>query len=393
MNQIIKNNKRLSLAIHACTTIFSLTATGTLMQTFLATLGVEVHLIHIHTTLIQAANVATLLICSKLANTSKLIRNCALTGAPSALLFLCYLPLCFRSSLPQTAFVFLVLISVFHAVVMSIRTIYNYSIPYLLYPADDYGTFSAVIGILSGLVSLCMGFVISYLTQRIPFATLMSCAFLLSMLLELLVLVLTLLQKSILKTEELTTAARTGNSLSLGKLWTHPTFLPLIIPNLLRGFAYGTTSVLATLAFDIGYDETVTTAMVSIQSLTTLFSCAVIGLLLKHMSGKIPVFAGSLSFLLLPLLFSGNQWIFLSVYAIVLFGKTLVDYGVPAYLRHVVPFEIAGPYNVWRLMLHNGGSLLATSLAAVLDAKVLILITVIFSVISGIGFLTAKVSK
>ena len=97
MQKIIAANKRLSLAISAFGTIFSLAATGTLMQTFLATLGVEVHLIHIHTTLIQASNVITLLVCSKLANTTRLIRNCALTGLPSALLFLCYVPFCFSS--------------------------------------------------------------------------------------------------------------------------------------------------------------------------------------------------------------------------------------------------------------------------------------------------------
>ena len=181
--------------------------------------------------------------------------------------------------------------------------------------------------------------------------------------------------------------------MSVAKLLTHPTFLPLVPATLLRGFASGTIVVLATLAFDIGYDETVTTAMVTVQSLTTLISCAIIGVMLKHMSAKIPVFIGSLSYLLLPLLFVGNSTVFLTVYALIFFGKTLIDYGVPAFLRYVVPLEIAGSYNVWRMMLHNAGSVLATSLAAVLAPETLILITVISSVLSGCGFFFSRVLK
>ena len=393
MQNIIRHNKRLSLILNGFYTVFSLACSGTLMQTFLATAGVEVHLIHIHTTLIQASNVITLLVCSRFTSSDHAIKKCALTSIPSALLYLCYLPFCFRSADPKTAFLFLALISVFHAMVHSLRTVYNYSIPYLLYPAEDYGTFSAVIGILVGFISLLMGYAISWLTKRVPFVILMSGAFLLAAFLEFLSIWVTLLQKSILPEDTVQTASKAGKHMSVAKLLTHPTFLPLVPATLLRGFASGTIVVLATLAFDIGYDETVTTAMVTVQSLTTLISCAIIGVMLKHMSARIPVFIGSLSYLLLPLLFVGNSTVFLTVYALIFFGKTLIDYGVPAFLRYVVPLEIAGSYNVWRMMLHNAGSVLATSLAAVLAPETLILITVISSVLSGCGFFFSRVLK
>lgn len=393
MQKTIQRNKRLSLAINGFYTVISLASSGTLMQTFLATMGVQVHLIHIHTTLIQASNVITLLVCSRITGSDQAIKKCALSGIPSALLFLCYMPFCFRSANPGNAFVFLALISVFHAMVHSLRTVYNYSVPYLIYPAEDYGPFSAVIGILVGTISLVMGYVISWLTKRVPFVNLMCAAFLLAALLEFLGIWFTLRQKSILPEEAVTTASKTGKHVSAKELLTHATFLPLVPATLLRGFASGTIVVLATLAFDIGYDESVTTTMVTVQSLTTLISCAVIGVLLKHMSARIPVFIGSLSFLLLPLLFVGSPTVFLVVYALVFFGKTLVDYGVPAFLRYVVPLEIAGPYNVWRMMLHNAGSVLATSLAAVLEPKMLVILTVISSVLSGCGFFFSRVLK
>ena len=78
---------------------------------------------------------------------------------------------------------------------------------------------------------------------------------------------------------------------------------------------------------------------------------------------------------------------FLIIYALVLFGRTLVDNGVPTLLRYIVPLEIAGPYNVLRMLLHSGGSLIATFVATMVSPEVLILLTVMASVISGVVYL------
>lgn len=391
MKQTVKKNKRLSLTLNGFLTVISLVSSGTLMQTFLATLGMDIRLIHIHTTLIQVSNVITLLVSSGITGSDRAIKKYALTSIPSAILFLCYIPFCRQSGDPGTSFVFLALISVFHAVVHSLRTVYNYSIPYLIYPAEDYGTFSAMIGILAGTVSLALGYIISWLTERIPFVHLMCGAFLLAGILELLSVWFALQQKSILPGNTAVAATGTRKHVSVKALLTHATFLPLIPTTLLRGFASGTVVALATLAFNLGYNESVTTAMVSVQSLTTLASCAVIGVILKHMSARIPVLIGSLIFLAMPLMFMGSSTVFLVAYALIFFGKTMVDYGVPALLRNIVPLEIAGPYNVWRMTLHNAGSVLATSLAAVLEPEMLVALTVISSVLSGCGFFFTKV--
>ena len=105
--------------------------------------------------------------------------------------------------------------------------------------------------------------------------------------------------------------------------------------------ALAAVAVLATVAFDIGFDETVTAKMVVLSSVGNLAGCALVGFSAKYISPRLPILVGSLSFLLLPLIFTENSFIFLLVYAVVFFGRTLVDNGVPLILRYAVPAEIA----------------------------------------------------
>ena len=69
--------------------------------------------------------------------------------------------------------------------------------------------------------------------------------------------------------------------------------------------------------------------------------------------------------------------------ATVCFWRTLVDYGVPILLRKAVPIGIAGPYNAWRMLLHNGGTLLATTVAAFIPVEALLILTVVLQLYAG----------
>ena len=56
----------------------------------------------------------------------------------------------------------------------------------------------------------------------------------------------------------------------------------------------------------------------------------------------------------------------------------------------MVPVEIAGPYNALRMLLHNGGTLLATTLAAFLPVSWLLILTTALQLLSGLSYLTVK---
>ena len=85
-----------------------------------------------------------------------------------------------------------------------------------------------------------------------------------------------------------------------------------------------------------------------------------------------------------------NQYVFLSVFTLVYLGRTFVDYSVPSILRSAIPVQLAGPFNAWRMLLHNAGSLLATTIAALIPVTWLLMLTVVCQLISGLHYFLAK---
>lgn len=243
---------------------------------------------------------------------------------------------------------------------------------------------------LSAVITLGLSALISILSKYHEYKQIMLFAFAISSLLMITSGILNIYYKSLINMKDIQNSRNSENKIKLSKVFCHPVFLHLLIPTLFRGFAYGTVSVLAIVAFDIGFDKSVTTMMVSVQTIATLAGCTVFGMSSKLIRPKNCILFGSLTFLLLPLMLIANKYVFLAVYAIIFFGRTIVDYAVPPYLLRVVPVEISGQYNAWRMILHNGGTLIATSVASVLSPIALFAVTIIFQLISGIGFMIFK---
>ena len=173
-------------------------------------------------------------------------------------------------------------------------------------------------------------------------------------------------------------------------IFREPIFCRMIPANLLRGFAYGTTTVMAAIALDLGHSQSAATALVSVQSGAMLLGCGLFALSVKYLSIRTVMLAGSFAFALLPLMLIHNELLFLALFAIVFFGRTLVDYATPSLLRLAVPVEIAGPYNAWRMILHFTGTIMATSIAAVIPVWALLGLTMTAQLISGISYFTDK---
>ena len=92
--QTENKNKLFYYIAHAMRTTAAFCAGGTLMQTFLATLGFSADQLYIHSSIYQAVNVATILLCANFADTKSIIRRVALIQIPSAILYLSCIPFC-----------------------------------------------------------------------------------------------------------------------------------------------------------------------------------------------------------------------------------------------------------------------------------------------------------
>ena len=382
-----EHNKLYFIIATAVRTVALLCVTGPIMQTFLGSLGFSSRWIYIHTSLVQAANILTISLCSTWADRGSVIKRTAMVELPYALLYLLYIPLCLWKSPSLASFLMLTGICLLQSICIALWTICEYKLPYFIFTPREYGSVLSIGGVVGGLISLGTGIVITWLSARMTYAALMLWACVLSLGLMILCAGLHLSLKPVADAPQSTPSAKRINQL---EVFRYPLFFRMIPANLMRGFGYGTTTIFAAIALDLGFDQSVATALVSAQSIAALVACAAFGLSISFIPPRFVTLIGSLSFGLIPLLLIPSKGIFLTVMALVYLGRTLVDYSVPSILRAAIPAHLAGPYNAWRMLLHNGGTLLATTIAAFIPLSWLLVLTMVFQLLSGLHYFVSK---
>ena len=379
-------NKILSIVSYSLKTVVLLCASGSLMQTFLSVMGFDPGLIYVHSSFLQAANVLTMLIASGYAKGAKSIKRAAISAIPLGILFLFYLPMAIMRSASTEAYIALVLVGIGQQIFLGLWNICDYKMPYYIYRAEEYGRILSICGIVGAVLTMLTSSFVFTLTLKYDYIVIMAVSFGICALLMLIVALLTAMIKNLYPDMEDEQTGTKGERISLVRLFSNPIFYKLIHANLLRGFSTGIVIVLATVALDLGFDETLTTSMVPIESAATLISCALFGAIATRIQPKYAVIAGSAVLCVLPLLLVNSRPVFLAVYAVVIFGKMLIDNSVPAMLIRVVPVEIAGPYHAWRIALQNAGTLIATSVAAFTPIPVMLVLGAAFQLIAGVSF-------
>lgn len=380
-------NKLRYIVGYAARSIALLFASGTLMQAFLSTLGFAPRLIYMHASLLQGVNMLTILLASSWADRGSVIHRTAVTALPTGILFLLYIPMSVINSASFESYLLLIAIGLAQQISIGLFTVCEYKLPYYIFRVEEYGRVISICGIVSSLLSLAVSALISVLSARLPFSMIMSVSFLVSALLMGFNYLTARFQKDIRKVGHV---IEKGSILPVTTILKRPLFMHLIPANLLRGIALGITTVLATVALERGFNEELTAAMVATQSAASLIACAVFALFAKRTSPCIFLITGSFAVALLPFLLTESSALFLTIYALILFGRTLIDYAVPAILILIVHEKIAGPYHAWRIALQSIGALAATMVAAYLPIPWLLTIGAISQIISGISYYTVS---
>ena len=381
-------NKSYFIIAMGLRTVALLCVTGPIMQTFLASIGFSSQWIYIHTSIVQAVNILTISLCSTWADQGSVIRRTAFVELPYALLYIFYIPLCLWKSASLMSFLLLTGICLLQSVCIALWTVCEYKLPYYIFSPREYGSVLSIGGIVGGLISLGTGVMITRLSGILSYSTLMLSACVVSLVLMLICTAFHLGLKPI--SDAPASSGPAGKKISQLEVFRYPLFRKMIPANLMRGFGYGTTTIFAAIALDLGFDQSVSTALVSAQSIAALAGCSLVGVCLSFMPPRFVTLAGSLTFALIPLMLIPNRFVFLAVFALVYLGRTLVDYSVPAILRAAIPVQIAGPFNAWRMLLHNGGTLIATTIAAFIPVTWLLVLTVVFQLISGLHYYLEK---
>ena len=390
MDNRLRNNKIRAIFALALRTAALLACTGPIMQTFLASLGFSSRFIYINTTLVQTANILTSSLCAQWADRGSVIRRSAICEIPHALLYLCYIPLCLWKSPSFASFALLTGICLLQSACIALYTVCEYKLPYFIYGPRDYGTVLAISGIVTALISLGAGIIITRLSQIMDYSRLMMGACIVSFLIMGISALLHSLQKPINEIQPPAVPKKGNHQSGSLAIFREPAFCRMIPANLFRGFGYGTTTVMAAIALDLGYSQSTATSLVSFQSAAMLLGCGLFALSIKYLPIRTVCLVGSLTFILFPLMLFKNEGLFLLLFAVTYFGRTLIDYSVPSLLRLAVPVEIAGPYNAWRMIIHFTGTILATSIAAVIPVWALLVLTAVAQLISGFSYFTDK---
>lgn len=381
------HNKSFFVIAMGLRTVALLCVTGPIMQTFLASIGFSSRWIYIHTSIVQVVNVLTISLCSTWADRGSVIKRTAFVELPYALLYLLYIPLCIWKSPSLLSFCMLTGICLLQSICIALWTICEYKLPYFIFTPKEYGSVLSVGGFVGGLISLGTGVVITRLSGILSYAALMLSACLVSMVLMLICTVLHLKLTPVSGSPKLDANKKKVNQI---EIFRYPVFRRTIPANLMRGFGYGTTTIFAAIALDLGFDAGVATALVSVQSIASLIGCTLLGISISYLPPRFVTLFGSLTFGLIPLMLIPNKYLFLAVFGLVYLGRTLVDYSVPSILRAAVPVHLAGPFNAWRMLLHNGGTLLATTIAAFVPVTWLLILTAACQLISGFHYFISK---
>lgn len=381
------HNKFFFILAMGLRTVALLCVTGPIMQTFLASIGFSSQWIYIHTSIVQAVNILTISLCSTWADQGSVIKRTALVELPYALLYLLYIPLCIWKSPSLLSFCILTGVCLLQSVCIALWTICEYKLPYYIFTPKEYGSMLSVGGFVGGLISLGAGVVITRLSGLLSYAMLMLSACVVSMALMVICVLLHLGLKPVSGAPQAETPKKKTSQLAI---FRYPVFQRMIPANLMRGFGYGTTTIFAAIALDLGFDTSVATALVSAQSIASLAGCVLLGISMTYLPPRFLTLAGSLCFGLIPLMLIPNKFVFLTVFALVYLGRTMVDYSVPSILRAAVPVHLAGPFNAWRMMLHNAGTLIATTIAAFIPVTWLLILTIVCQLISGFHYFIAK---
>jgi len=322
------HNKSFFIIAMGLRTVALLCVTGPIMQTFLASIGFSSQWIYIHTSVVQAVNILTISLCSTWADQGSVIRRTALVELPYALLYLLYIPLCLWKSASLMSFLLLTGICLLQSVCIALWTVCEYKLPYYIFSPREYGSVLSIGGIVGGLISLGTGIMITRLSGILSYSTLMLSACVVSLVLMLACTALHLGLKPI--SDAPASSSPDGKKSNQLEVFRYPLFRKMIPANLMRGFGYGTTTIFAAIALDLGFDQSVSTALVSAQSIAALAGCSLVGVCLTFMAPRFVTLAGSLTFALIPLMLIPNKFIFLTVFALVYLDRILRDYTISA---------------------------------------------------------------
>ncbi len=338
------------------------------IQIFLTELGITSKPIGIFTSLLSVVNVLTNIGFSPYADRCKNVKRwISLFCLPIAGCFFLLIPLCLTEGLDAgITFLLTAAVCLLQMLFISLYSVLEYKLPYSIIDVRQYGRFSSISGIVTGVASTAASSVLSLLLETYPYHRVLPIGFGVGGLCILLAAgingTLDTSRGAALQTTA-ASAERTSVLSGLGKILREPSFRRLLLPNFLRGIHMGMLNVAAVIAIACGFQTAEASRLVTVTFLANILGSVVYMAASSHIESRKLCLAGSVVTCLGVFLPLCSHMGFLAVYFVTVMGKIMVDYAVPSQVYARIRPDIACLYQTWRLIVTTAGSVLSAALS------------------------------
>ncbi len=374
-------------------------SSGTVIQIFMTNAGISKQLIGVYSSLINIVSLTVNMLFAKFADEIKDVKR-ANTKSILLIAICClgFLPPCFAQNPNQllllTRYV-MIPVSILQTAFISIHSVLDYKLPYYIIDIKEYGSITAIYGIISYACSTVLSLILSYCIDHFDYVTTMLYAFAGS---AVLVFLAALINQTYTMQDLPAISPRKTNAIkAIMELVKMKDFYIFIIPNFLRGISMGVISVLAVICLGLGYQNTTASVLVTVTNIAYFLGSSIYYILAKRMTAQKICLWGAV--LLIPLSFTPafNDTGFLILAFLTLVGKLLIDYAVPIRIYNMIPPEIACTYHAGRLLLTSMGTAFAMAISGFLIeggfSILFIVIGILSQFISSLVYLLYKRKK
>ena len=336
-------------------TVALLISSGTIIQAFLLYFGVSSKNVEVYSSITLITQVAMMLVLTLFGDRLKRIKG---------IIAVCFFvfPIIFISMmLVSTGFVAgqdsvygVVLIgSIICNLALGVYYIMSYKLPYSIFDVDDFGKITSIIGIISGIVSIGVSFLLSFCVSRFDYRIVMTVSLSIGSLLWIICGALTASYKTRTVAED-----NNESSNSLKEFFLSPLFYKSIIPTVLRGVGMGIFGLIVAIGVRDGFLDTEKATIITIfTSLSTIIGYWIYIIIDKRLKHKHTIIVfGVLSGLFIPFMVITQQPVWFYVfYFLSNLAITIIGMAHPVLVYESVSYKHIGSFTAWRMLFMTFG--------------------------------------
>lgn len=347
--------------------VILLFTTGGIIQTFFAGIGFSVNQISTYTALTSGVQVCIMIVNIFIADRIKNVRKLsALLRLGPAVLCVVMLVFCaYRGINVNIAFKITIVLCIVLNIFEGVSNVLIYKLPYLVVDIKNIAWIENNVSIIGGICSIAISFLISMLSVRYSYNSVMSVAFSISILLCVFSTIIILSMK-----ENKNVEVKTSESFSFEKL-KKKEFVYFYTPNLLRGMATGVINIISVICIkNITSNQAIVSGLVTLLSVSAIAGCFLYQLIKKKLTTvQVYVIFSVVMAVFLPLMLIGKSiYVFYITYFVVGMCFNIINVSGSVFATELMDFNDMGTYTSSRLILMTLGQTVAgVIISAVID--------------------------